>query len=488
MRQRLRRLFSRAADPDDEDDFGSSSSSKSKAVSDDAAEEKIEKRPLADPPPANPAPTLEETTPREKSHPEKLPPAALPEESPREKNLPEKISESGALEKRRSKELARASGKLERRSSSGSGRFKKSWRRVRKPPIRLIVILAAIPAILYYGRIEHRIAGHFHVLPIQSTDVRADIEGIIERVAVREGDRVRENDLIAALSDRDLRPELAKVEAHIQQMRSRLNMMAAGPTAMEIEVAKAAVARADESIKYAQGHAGRNQQLFNEQLISRRDLELTQEQVALAENQRLEALSKLNVLLQGTRPEEIAATKSEIEGLETQRRQLEDQLRRLNIYSVASGVVSTPDRQLKDMRRQLVKKGDLIAKIYDPQTMTAEIVISEKEIMDIKIGQKVALKALAYPDLIFEGTVTGIGVAAQGTEGSSSSITPGASLSRSAGANKSILVLTQLENHALLLKPEMTGYAKISCGEKRLFDMLRWRLARIIKVEFWSWW
>jgi HlyD family secretion protein len=317
--------------------------------------------------------------------------------------------------------------------------------------------------------------------------VRADIEGIIETINVNEGDQVREGDLIARISDKDLRPELAQTEAQIQQMQAKLRMLEAGPTAMEIEVAKSAVARAEESLKYARSHAGRNQQLFNEQIISRKELETTQEQVALAENQLLEANSKLNVVLQGTRPEEIAAAKSVIEGLETQRRHLEDQLRRLNIYSATSGIIATPDRQLRELRRQLAKKGDLIAKIYAPEAMTAEIVISEKEITDVKVGQKVSLKALTYPDLTFEGTVTAIGVATLEGEQSSSS-SGAASLTSHGSASKTILVTTQLDNSSLLLKPGMTGHAKVHCGQRRLIDLLRWRLARVIKVEFWSWW
>jgi multidrug resistance efflux pump len=137
-----------------------------------------------------------------------------------------------------------------------------------------------------------------------------------------------------------------------------------------------------------------------------------------------------------------------------------------------------------------VKKGDLISKIYDPRAMTAEIIISEKEITDVKVGQKVSLKALTYPDLTFEGTVTAISVAAQGGgQSSTSSASAGAaSLARTGSTSKTILVTTQLDNSLLLLKPEMTGHAKIYCGQRSLIDLLRWRLARVIKVEFWSWW
>ncbi len=47
---------------------------------------------------------------------------------------------------------------------------------------------------------------------------------------------------------------------------------------------------------------------------------------------------------------------------------------------------------------------------------------------------------------------------------------------------------TEIDNAALLLKSQMTGNAKIYGGERRLFDLMTRRLARYIRVEFWSWW
>ena len=40
----------------------------------------------------------------------------------------------------------------------------------------------------------------------------------------------------------------------------------------------------------------------------------------------------------------------------------------------------------------------------------------------------------------------------------------------------------------LLLKPEMTGQAKISCGPRRIVELITWRTARALKVDVWSWW
>ena len=43
-------------------------------------------------------------------------------------------------------------------------------------------------------------------------------------------------------------------------------------------------------------------------------------------------------------------------------------------------------------------------------------------------------------------------------------------------------------NPSLLLKSQMTGTAKIYCGERRVADLMTRRLARFFRVEFWSWW
>src|SRR5439155_27030635 len=53
---------------------------------------------------------------------------------------------------------------------------------------------------------------------------------------------------------------------------------------------------------------------------------------------------------------------------------------------------------------------------------------------------------------------------------------------------RTVLVTTRLDNTSHFLKPEMTGKAKIYCGGRSIFDLIIRRLARTVRVEFWSWW
>ncbi len=69
------------------------------------------------------------------------------------------------------------------------------------------------------------------------------------------------------------------------------------------------------------------------------------------------------------------------------------------------------------------------------------------------LGQKVVLKAQAYPSITFEGKVK--------------EIAPVASKPTDWQPDSTVLVTTQLDNASGLLKPQMTGNAKIFCGPKQ---------------------
>lgn len=359
------------------------------------------------------------------------------------------------------------------------------WRR----PLRWLIYAGMLTGLYFAAQrpVELRIGGGFNVLPQRNADARAQIEGLIEEVLVDEGDEVQEGDIIARLTERDSRAELRKLKAEVEEKCARLKLLQAGTRAEQIALAKTAITKAEDRRKYAHSYLSMEKSLFDNKLNSRKDLEAAEEQSALRERELEEARGNLKMLLAGARPEEIEATEAEIHRLTAQQHYLEEQNLLLTVRSPASGIVVTPSRQLKEFNHQLVRKGDLIARINDLKTMTADIVVSEKDIADVKPGQQVILKVRAYPEIAFAGTVKAIATTAQGELGGAA---PSAAVPvlRTGSAGRSILVTTAIDNQALLLKPAMSGQAKICCGQKRVFELVTRRLARLVKVEFWSWW
>ncbi len=386
---------------------------------------------------------------------------------------------------------------------------------------------------------ELTVSGEFAIAPRHNADVRAEVDGIIAQVYVDEGQRVATGELLARLEDRDYRAELRAVEAQSDEIRARLKMLRAGPRMEERRVAiqnletaetrrehafrrlqeaermqaarhakaTADVAVAEERLRYARSDLVRSRALFEGELVSRRALEESQERAALGEKELAaaradlaavsagdlsltgdlagfrkdlavaqketeEARARLHLLEAGSRPEEIEGAEATLARLLSQRSHLEDQLRLVMVRSAVDGVVTTP--KPRERVGQYVKKGDLIVDVHEFASVRAEIAVPEREIGDVKVGQAVTIKARAFPERPSEGRVI--------------AIAPVAVKDEEAWRGRVFRVTTAIDNPDHLLKADMTGTAKIYCGQRRLFDVLSRRLARYVRVEFWSWW
>lgn len=371
-------------------------------------------------------------------------------------------------------------------ASRSPGPGKSLWRWPRR--IAWLAVAVAAIGFLAGQRAELRITGPFNILPVGSTDVRSRVDGVIERIYVSEGDEVSAGNPIAMLSDRELRADLEKADAEIRQTQAALQMLQAGPTEQEVGLAKAAIATAAGQLVYAKRKLERSQALFSAGLLSRIAYDDAEEQVAKAEGVLGETKAKLAQVVNNVRPQQIDQASAQIDQINSVRRLIEKQMGSLRVFSPVPGIVGTPQRQLLQMQNQFVKKGDVIAKIYDFRSVRAQILISEKEILPVSVGQPVDLKLRAFPDKTFYGKVTFIATSANDPAAATVNSNPGVNVAANTGKLiNAIVVYTELENASALLKPEMTGQARIDCGAKRLDDLLLWRLKRYFRIDALSW-
>jgi hypothetical protein len=94
--------------------------------------------------------------------------------------------------------------------------------------------------------------------------------------------------------------------------------------------------------------------------------------------------------------------------------------------------------------------------------------VPEKDLSDVRPGNPVTMKARSLPSVNLEGRVDFIAPVAQTVNG-----------------QQMVVVRSELQNDDLLLKPEMTGVAHIFCGERRIIDLITYRLIRWVRTEFW---
>jgi len=118
---------------------------------------------------------------------------------------------------------------------------------------------------------------------------------------------------------------------------------------------------------------------------------------------------------------------------------------------------------------QHLDPGDELARISDTAHVTVEMQVPEKEMADIAHGNPVTMVARSLPSLDLKGRVDFISPVAQSVAG-----------------QQVVVVRSEVDNDKLLLKPEMTGVAKIYCGDRRIIDIMTRRMIRWVRTEFWD--
>lgn len=416
------------------------------------------------------------------------------------------------------------------------GSIKRSLSNVRKPqnfPTRKLLALTSFFSLLFLIELNLTVSGEFEVYPDHNADVRSKVDAIIEEIYVDEGEWVEAGDPIARLSDLDLRSELSKIEARLQEQRANLKLILKGPSEEDIALAQGEIEQAEVhyqhtlmrtqeaekmhanqlvmlqneiekaqmQLDFAKKKRDRYQILAEKKLVPEIKLEEvneettirqkefkeaetewkialanvnaeTRKELAASESEIKLAKAKLNLLLAGSRTEEIEAAQALISGLESEKIHLQNQLQLVAVSSPISGVVTTP--KPKEKVGQKIEKGELILEVYDTHVVQVETRVPEKEIGDVQIGQQVILKARAYPNESFSGTVKSIAPVVMEDEDRINS--------------NVVRVITEIDNKALLLKPLMTGHSKIYCGKRSIIDLITRRLVSYLRVEFWSWW
>ena len=155
-----------------------------------------------------------------------------------------------------------------------------------------------------------------------------------------------------------------------------------------------------------------------------------------------------------------SALRAGVNQLEARLIHLQSQLEKTAIVSPIEGIVTQ------------VNKGNTIIDIARTDTVKVKIRVPEKEISAIAMNNPVRLKVRSYPGLTYSGIVV--------------KIDP---LTLVDDRGRSIIEVTAwIDNHEGLLKPGMTGKAKINCGKKPIYKLVLWRVIRYLRIEFWSLW
>ena len=232
-------------------------------------------------------------------------------------------------------------------------------------------------------------------LTCRTVELAFEESGRIEEVLVEEGMRVAAGQQLATLQKR--RYEIARetAAAQVNVAQKELQLLLAGSRQEEIDAARAELEAAQASHRFAQRTCARETKLGDATTKLRVDEACSQAKVSLA--QARAAQEKLDLLLAGTRIEQIEVARANLKLAEASLADAQRALENCTLVSPSEGVI----------RSRLREKGDMVS--------AQRVWVDEVNLGRIAPGQKVRVRVDSYPDRVFEAVVGFVSTVAEFT-------------------------------------------------------------------------
>ncbi|WP_300464416.1 HlyD family efflux transporter periplasmic adaptor subunit [Desulfobacula sp.] len=338
----------------------------------------------------------------------------------------------------------------------------------------LALLFTLIFIVFWFLRMDITATGEGKVICAEWMDVKPEIDGIIKRMDVNEGEKIRKGDLLFVLEDREKKLEtqsslqkivefrknianirqnfairkkdvsstIEEAKASLSEAEAGFRIMKKGPKNEEINLAKRNIKRAGQQVEKATLDFDRMEKAFSLKLISRQDLDnsshiktmaltdlaLSKDRLALLMNKydkdQLDTararLKRQRVVLAKAfvRQKEMDIFKQELvsaqKALVTEENRLEaltDKLLLTQVTAPISGIIMTYDT--KHLEGKAVSRGEVVLKIGGTDAYLIECQISEKDFPLVKPGQNARVTMKPFPKgeyKLFSATVATTGI------------------------------------------------------------------------------
>jgi multidrug efflux pump subunit AcrA (membrane-fusion protein) len=309
----------------------------------------------------------------------------------------------------------------------------------------------------------------FVLAPRQRLYLRAETDGLIAELAVREGDHVQKGQLIARLRDERLERDVEVNAAALEKARAELALLEAGARPVEKAVLERRLERATAVWAWGQAEATRSGVQVARGVLAAAGAEGSTHAAVRAGKEAQAARQELALLQAGARPEAIAQARASVEALVARRDELETRRGRLTLTSPIDGIVVTP--RPEERLGAAVKKGDLVVEIHDLDQVIAELQLgATSPLREVRPGDSVELRAEGAPDQELHTRLERLPTAAAPSPaGGLTAFTAPFSFAGS--------------------RQGMRGHARIH-GERRMlgYNLVYLPLRRLVDVDLWSLW
>jgi HlyD family secretion protein len=286
------------------------------------------------------------------------------------------------------------------------------------------------------------------ITPITKVEIKSKASGIVKKLYVDSGDRVKQGQVLAELDRIEIEAEVNSAQA--QLLSSQANLKSAQADEKRAEVDAQGV-----DIPTLQRAYQRAQDMSKDGVVSQATLDDAQRGYIMAVNKRDVARAQLTV-----NKAKVTQAQAQVEKDQASLKQFEEQLSYTTIVAPIDGVVLSRDVEVGDAVSSILVLGSgatLVMTIGDTSEVYVKGKVDESDIGHVYLGQPARIRVETFKDKTFTGHVTKI--APMGVEKDNvttfevrvSINNPGGELKAEMTANAEIILD---EHHDVLTVPE----------------------------------
>ena len=298
------------------------------------------------------------------------------------------------------------------------------------------------------GDIARSVVATGKITPLAKVEVKSKASGLVKKVYVEYGDRVKQGKVLVELDKEQL-------EALVQEQRANLLAAQAAEQSAEATYERNVVDAQGPDVPFLKATADRDRKLASDGLIAASGLDDADRAYQLALNKRLSAQRNVTVS-----KAEVAKAKAQVAQAQATLASAEEGLRNSTIVSPMDGIVLSRDVEVGDAVSSILVLGSqatLVMTLGDMSTVYVLGKVDQADIGKVYLSQPARIVVESFKDKKFEGKVTKIsplGVEKDNVttfEVRVSIQNPSGELKANMSANAEIILE---EKHGVLLIPE----------------------------------
>ncbi|MGV8078908.1 MAG: HlyD family secretion protein [Syntrophales bacterium] len=278
-----------------------------------------------------------------------------------------------------------------------------------------LVLLIGVGALVYWGQWRNQRQELSYSGTIEATNANLAFQapGRIVRVAVKEGEAVAKDQVLAELDPSELKARQDQAKANLERAR-RVQEQAGTMQSLYRETLPADVLRAEANLKALRSasedsrkNAARYEQLFSRGVVTEKErdtvrLRADTDRERLAEAEAVLVQAKSNLKKIDAAQKDMEGARSAAEAARATLDQAVIQSGYAKLSAPFAGIVTSRNVE----PGEVVTAGREVLTVTDLSTVDLKIFVGETEIGKVKPGQRVEVKVDTFPKKTFEGRVT----------------------------------------------------------------------------------